>query len=331
MDQIPFLARENFNETLGRTDLQNIEDLMPVLKDMIDYAPFASRITAQFVSEAIHENPKIEARITSILQEVSTDLNVMLSRCIFAAQLGARTNIPGIDPVSTLLSSLTLESAEIVKFERVENFYCHSIVQELRCNKRECLIRLSSLPYDCVLDYFLKHQTPYNISLVAHMCRLRGFLASLERRIDEFEMKAEIVALAFTNYFGRGSSNDERAILRRLITGETLAYCLKVCNREELGLVLGSSFEEPRLVHITASEFKAKTFNTTDEFLKAFVELTSPSVTHFFSYFEYYKDRFRLLSGDDKRLLLEQLREFHGDSSAYVDIVVDNLTRFKII
>lgn len=338
MEDIPILAKENFNEILDRIDFQDTKRLFPVLKDMVDYAPFASRITSEFISEAIYYNHSIEDMIRKILLETSPDGDVMLSRCIYATYLGGKTNIPSIDPVSDVFSSLTLKSSEIEKFGSIENFYCHSIIKQLRCCKRECVLRLCSLPYECTIEHILKNQSLENISIIVQMSRFDGFLEALEKRISEFKMKKEIVALIFINCFSNpyiklnedaDNDNGDKAILKRLITGDTLLYCLNVCNRTQLGNLLGIKFEEPELPCISSAEFSSRKFDDITDFLRAFVELTSPSVTHFLSYLEFYKDRFRL-NKDNEKFFVDLLKTFHKNNAAYLQIVLEKLQKFGI-
>ncbi|ELA41200.1 uncharacterized protein VICG_01799 [Vittaforma corneae ATCC 50505] len=343
MKHILCLARENFNEVVEKTDFHDTKGLISILRDMIDHAPFASSIMSRFIVECINRNPSLESRIRDVLKESTADRDAAFSRCIYATYLGAKTNIPDIEPVSSIFSSLALESHEINNFEnRLENFYCHSIIRELRCNDRECLLRLSELPHECVIDYAVKDQNMFNTSLIIQMCRFYGFLESLEKRLPEFKMKNEIIASIFMNYFSdsniyssRGKEpsdalDNEAGILRKLMTGNTLDYCLKVCNKYYLGLLLGRKFQDFQLPQISHSQFCKMKFSNVKEFLDAFLKLTSPSVSHFFSYLEYYKDKFRLKE-DDKKLFVELLREFHKDNPVYLEIVLRKLSKFHVI
>lgn len=343
MRHVLCLARENFNEAVEKTDFYDTEGLSSVLRDMIDHAPFASKIMSLFIVECINRNPSLERKIRGVLEENTADKDVALSRCIYAACLGAKTNIPEVEPVRSVFPFLVLEAQDISRLgNRIEDFYCYSIIKELKCNRRECLLRLSGLSHECVIRHIIKDQSPFNISLVIQMCRFYGFLESLEKKLPEFKMKKEIVASIFTNHFsdssvysnsGVGASyafNSEVNTLRRLVTGDTLDYCLKVCNKYYLGLLLGRKFHDPQLPHISHSQFCEMKFGSSKEFLDAFLRLTSPSVSHFFSYLEYYKDKFRL-SENDKKLFAELLKTFHKDNPAYLEIVLGKLIKFSII
>lgn len=342
MNQIPFLEGGNFTEIVKAVDFADTGELLDVLEDMIDHAPFASRITSQFISEAISRNSELEESLRNTLQKTPDDRDAALSRCIYAAYLGAKTNLPSIEAVSSVFASLTVECNELTHFDnQIDVFYCHSLLKELKCNKRECLFRLSTLPHDCVIDHIVKNQDPFNVSMIVLLCRFFGFLISLEKRLPEFKMKNEIVASIVINHFSElgafpenldapnGIFGEERAVLRRLITGETLEYCLKVCNKYFLGLLLDTRFDDPQLPRISRKRFEETKFSGTADFLKAFIELTSPSVSHFLSYLEFYKDRFKL-SEEEKRLFVDLLKDFHKQNPAYLDIVLGKLQKFGL-
>ncbi|KAM0680609.1 hypothetical protein GINT2_001297 [Glugoides intestinalis] len=339
MENIPFLNKLNFEETISRTDFQDTGRLIPVIKDMIDYAPFASDITCKFILEALKINKNLKSIIKELLEEKADDADINISRCIYATYFGAKTNINEIRPISEYFNGLTVICEEFEGKEcSVEHFCINTVIKMLSFNIKECLLRLKEYPFDQVIDVLIKKQNSFNESLVIYMCRFYGFLETLEKRIDEFPRKDVIIACIFINFF---SDNDtylksnkhidtEKNLLHRLITGSTLDYCLLVCNREKLGLLLERNFPEPKLPHILHSQFKEASFESKKDFFESFLKLTSPSISHFLSYLEFYKNEFKLTAPEQAEFK-EILCDFHKENLRYSSIALQKLKEFKIL
>lgn len=336
MEYVPFLTERNFEEIMHKIDFLDTENLSFVLKDMIDYAPFASKITSEFIVEALKNNTKLENIIKNILQEKSDSAEINTSRCIYATYLGAKTSINEIQPVSDCFKGLSIVCEEMKC--SVEYFCISSVIKMLSFNINECLLRLKRYPFDHVIDVLVNNQNTINESLTIQMCRFYGFLEALEKRIDEFTKKDVIIACIFMNFFSDKdpySQNSkhldtEKIVLRRIITGNTLDYCLLVCNKEKLGALLETRFPEPNLPHLLHSQFKEMAFASKKEFLEAFLKLTSPSISHFLSYLEFYKNEFKLTSSEQVEFG-DLLRNFHKDNKGYYLIALQKLTEFKIL
>lgn len=341
MDNIPFLTEANFYEVADRINYSDQDKLLRILGDMIDYAPFMSRIITRLILECIRSNPCYESAIRERIVNKSENQEINLSRCVYGACLGARTNLARIQQVSQIFSDLDLECREIEKHEgRVEVFFCSSILKRLSFNKKECILRLSMLPFDSIISAIQKDQSLFNISLMIQMCRYLGFLPELEKHIDGFEKKSEIIAMIFISFFSNQSVYTDRSknesieaekqILARLITGEVLEYCLKVANRRFLGMLLKREFQDGNLRKISHQEFKSMDFNDKRDFFNGFLALTSPSISHFLSYLEIYKDRF-VLNSEDQALLVAMIREAHANDPGYRDVAISKLQKFGIV
>lgn len=341
MDNIPFLTESNFYEVADRINYSDRESLSRILSDMIDHAPFMSHVISRLILVCIKNNPHYESEIRERISGLSEDQEINLSRCVYGACLGARTNLTQIQQVSQIFSDLDLECREIERHQnRVEIFFCSSVLRRLSFNKKECILRLSGLPFDCVVSAIQKDQSFFNISIMIQICRYLGFLPELEKQINSFEKKNEIIAMVFINFFSdrsvyadkstNESVETEKRILSRLITGDTLEYCLKVVNREFLGMLLKREFQNDNLRKISHQEFKNTDFNSKRDFFRGFLALTSPSVSHFLSYLEVYKNEF-ILNNEDQAILVNMIQNMHANNPGYVDIVVSKLSKFGIV
>lgn len=338
---LQFLDSLNVDEFLDQLSKTGYNETIQILKDIIDHAPFISAVASKLIEGSIGMKETIRPDIEKILQEKTDDSDVNLSRCIYATYLGAKTTLSDkIKTTSSLFGNLTVECSEIENFEnRIEDFYCHSILKELSFNKKECFAKLNTLPFNTIVNTISKNQSIFNISILIQMCRFYGFLEALEPKIDSFKMKNEIISSIFINFFSEDSVystscskevEKEKEILKRLISNETLDYCLKVANKKYLGLLLGTKYENVSLPSISQIEFEEMKFETKQEFFDAFLKLTSPSVSHFFSYLEFYKSKFKL-SEQEKEMFVDQLKDFHKEDSEYLDIVLDKLLKFRLI
>lgn len=341
MINLQFLDALNVDEFVDQISRINYNETIEILKNIIDHAPFISPIAYKLIQESVYMKENIKPDIENILKEKTDDADVNLSRCIYATYLGAKTNLSDkIKRDSSFFEDVTIECLEIAKFEnKIENFYCHSILKELRFSKKECFAKLKTLPFDTIIDVISKDQSIFNISILILMCRFYGFLELLEPKISLFKMKNQIIASIFINFFSDDSvystscskeAENEKEILKRLLTHETLDYCLKVVNKKYLGLLLGITYSGVSLPSITQSEFEEMKFETKAQFFSAFLKLTSPSVSHFFSYLEFYKNQFKL-DENEKEIFLNQLKEFHKENKEYLEIVLDKLNRFGLI
>lgn len=341
MNDIPFLTESNFYEVCERINYSDKEPLLRTLRDMIDYAPFMSRIISRFMLVCIKNNPECESEIRERIGAPSENPEINLSRCIYGALMGAKTNLSRIQQVSQIFSDMIMECREMEKYQdKVENFFCVSVLKRLSFNKKECALRLSMLPPGCVVSTILRDQSLSNISLMVQACKYHELLPELEKQINGFERKNDIIAMVFINFFSSRSvysdrhRNDkiekEKQILSRLIVGDTFKHCLKVGNREFLGMLLKKEFRDSETKKITYNEFRGMHFNTKRDFFCSFLALTSPSVSHFLSYLEIYKDRF-VLSHEEQAMLVDMIREMHANNLGYADIVISKLLKFRII
>lgn len=334
MQEIPFLSSENFDHIFNKIDLNNTSEFISVISDLINHAPFASEITSDFISKCIYKNPTIQEDILKILSEKPENSEIATNKAIYGAYLGAKTQISIITPISSIFSNISLDSNKIDNFNILQEYYCHSIISELHLCRKECILRLKAIPLDILLEYFVKNQTLINISFLIQMCNDFSFFQKFEKRHLEFKMKNEIIASIFTTIYcifevfnNPDEFEEDFSILRRIIVNDTYDYCLKACNTYYLGLLFNKRIDEPYFSKITLNDFNSMKFSSSSEFFDAFLKLTSPSVSHFFSYLQFFKDKFNL-NENDKNLFIEKIKEFHSNNPAYLQIVLERVPKF---
>lgn len=332
----------NFNQFVSSLEHAREEEVSDIFCDFIDNVPFMAKIISQLALHYIDFNPNFKSKLLSFILEESGSSDVKLSRCIYAAYFGANTNISDqIPKISALLSHHTVESGAIAEYENDLNvFYCSIILKNLGYNKRECINRLLTLSPDGLIKGIAMDQSLFNISILIQACGSLPMLEALEKLIHLFNMKNHIIALVFiSNYSSDACYNgmsrnptieQEKEIMKRLISGDALDYCLKTVNRKFLGLLLDRHLPEPAFSRITHKEFRAMHFECKNDFLKAFLDLTSPSVSHFFSYLEIYKSEF-MLEDENKKAFVEMLRECHKENPRYIEVVLPKMVSFGII
>lgn len=111
---------------------------------------------------------------------------------------------------------------------------------------------------------------------------------------------------------------------------DVINYCVDVVDRNNLGLLLEKNFKEPTLSYISHEDFKEMKFKTKLDFLKNFTLLTSPSVSHFLTYLEIYKNEFVLTKKQQKDFIMI-LNDFHVDNNGYLKIIMPKLECFGVI
>lgn len=341
MDLIILLKEHNIDGIFDRFDFRNTQKSIEFLSDLIKYAPFLSKSSSLLITEAISINPNLRAPISSLLTSRSDDASVELSKCIYAAYLGANTNIFEPCYPDGVFTDLSITCNEIEKYNgNVERFYVYSILSQLSLQKKECLMFLRNLPYDFTVDAIISDQSIQNISILIHMCKFYGFLEILEKKLSLFEKKNEIIGCIFCNYFSErdlytrdvdSSLSHEIQVMKKILSEpEVLEYCKKVANPEYLGLITGNITpvtEKPKMSYAEFSELK---FKNKDQFFDAFLELSSPSVSHFFTYLEMYRDKFKLTK-KEKENFINKIRNMHREDIAYIEIVENKLKEYNFI
>lgn len=343
MENLPFLNDSNFYEIVDKVNFSSVEDIISTLNDFIDYAPFMSRIISLFMVECMKNNILFEDAFRKRIELKSGNPEIDLSRCIYATYLGAFTNLKNIQIISSIFETVKVECNEINNFGgKIEIFYSLTILKKLSFNLRDCVARLSVLPLDCVLDAIIMDQSLFAMSVLIQMCKYVDFLEILKYKIDQIKLKKEIIACIFINYsseqdkhnsedFRISNTGEKRKeLMRGLIQGEVLDYCLKVANKELLSILLKRNFNDPVLSKISLEVFQGMSFNSKNEFFEAFLKLTSPSISHFLSYLEQFKTHFKL-NEQEQIDFVALLKAFHCENTGYLSVVIPKLVAFGIV
>lgn len=345
MEDLAFIRESNFDTIVTRIDFNSMDEINTIVSAFIDHAPFMSQIISRFLVECINCNEKFKESFERIITENSNDSYIKLSRCIYAAYLGAQTNIPEIKSISNVFNHIKISSEELKNHDNsLDDFYCFSILKEMKFSLRDCIDQLSFFPPNCIINNIIKDQSFFNLSVLIQMCRYLEFLEVLASKIDQIQKKKELIACIFLNYsnyhdkFRNNNSEESRnfderkEIMNRLIQSDVLEYCLKVSNKQSLGNLLNQKFDEPVLRKISFLVFKElePEFKSKSDFFDGFILLTSPSISHFLSYLEQFKNHFKLKDQEQIDFVLK-LKTFHSNNTGYLDIAIEKLLKFKIL
>ena len=346
MENVPFINDSNFNEIVNRVNFNSFDAICSQIGDFIDHSPFMSKNISFFILECINYNRAFEDAFKIRIFEKSGNSDIDLSRCIYATYLGANTNICEIKAVSNIFSSQTLESEELKNYDnRIENFYCLSILREMCFDLRECVGKLLYLSPECVINAIIKDQSFFNLSVLVKMCKYLDFFEILASKINQITKKNEIIGSIFLNYFSdlnkirntnfkeaSGQQEAKNEVMRSLLQGDSLDYCLKIANKQSLGILLNKKFEDQQLKKISLAVFNevGMEAKTKSEFFDSFILLTSPSISHFLSYLEQFKKKFKLTKKEQIEFIAK-LKTFHSQNTGYLEIAIEKLLAFKIV
>jgi hypothetical protein len=339
MESIHSLTIENFQEIVYRIDFTQVDQVFNTISMFIDNAPFMARVVSFLIEECCFKNKAFDELFRKHFESKSGIPDIDLSRCIYASYLGARTNISEISKVSNTFSSISITSDELKNYENnLEIFYSFAILKHLSFNKKICTEKLMILNPTNVIKAIIRDQSPFNISILIQTAQYLDFLEIIAKSIDQLTLKNEIIACIFINFFSSPAvyyqsgygERLENSIMKRLIKGDALEFCLKVADREMLGRLLNENFECPCSEKISIESFKEMNFKSKGEFFDAFLKLTSPSISHFLSYLEMFKQDFKL-NETERAELLDSIKKFHSQNVGYLTIALGKLVEFGIV
>lgn len=262
-----------------------------------------------------------------------------------------------LSPSKEILDGSRKEVEEIRKVIGTADFegslYAVHIIKNFGFSIQECLLQLSFVSdqmqlVNAIRAVHNKDNVLYLSALVLELSRRQGFLAVLfdELPLFDVEFKDVLLSLLFEHFYEPGEesgtyannsyiplrSEEETRLFRGLMTEDTVRRMNRISNSSKVQKVVHGDIRsaETKTRTITKEEFEATDFEDKDVFFRNFCLLGSPSVSHFLTYLEMYKEHF-LLDKEDQRRFLAVFLEMFSSAESFKRIVLGKMVLFEIL
>lgn len=225
-------------------------------------------------------------------------------------------------------------------------FFCISIVKNFKFSTVECVKELNELTVDDIIFtsiIFLtdEEEHVYLFSLLLKLIKPNNyhFVLSLFDLMDK-AFRDFFIAMAHENYLQKKITKDENwpfnkpedlVKVKSYIDEETVDVLLRFISPSSLTKFIPEykdKLEVPPIRCILKKDFLIS--SNKEKFFKDFCLLGSPSVSHFLSYLEIYKDYFRL-NKDEQRLFLKVFYGTFVNRKSFNRIVLGKMALFGML
>jgi hypothetical protein len=365
MDEVIFLTEKEIDDYAYSYDFSDKSKALSTIKDLILYVPSMININKKFIAKAIEHDSSYKLDILQILRQTYNEdyinISLMIHHKFLKDILSDTTDL--LIPVEGPLKSINnvqiaciIKSIDQHKYEPKDNeldiFMCLSILKYFGFSKKECFLRLKDYKFITIIRTFNVLDDCYHICIILELCRIEGFFEVLAQSISSGTLKVkytkELVSYLFVGAYSERDNclsdyvflqnERDKKLLSSLFTDEIIEYTKKVSNWRILSNFLNSykendqkyDFKETRQPFIKASEIINCQFKDKVDFFNKFILVTSPSISHFLSYLEHFKEQFRL-SQEEQAIFMDLFKKFHAENPAYLEIALSKLYKFKII
>ncbi|ADM11955.1 uncharacterized protein Eint_080190 [Encephalitozoon intestinalis ATCC 50506] len=237
-------------------------------------------------------------------------------------------------------------------FEEV--FCVVQIIRSFRFSVHECLGQLGYISKQKTLVDGLRilhkeENSLYLSALILELAKKQGFLKILLEDLPLFDQEFRDILLPLVFEYFYGPSDESNSVyisssyiplgtsedidpFRRLITETTVRNMKRISgsNKVEAFLNKKENLEAKKVPRMSREEFEKTNFEDKNAFFRNFCLLGSPSVSHFLTYLEIYKEQLVLNEEEQKLFLSIFFKTFEGLES-FSRIVLEKLVLFKIV
>lgn len=263
-----------------------------------------------------------------------------------------------VAPPKELLEKCSEKVIEVVKVAGKDDFekvlYAMQIIRNFEFSIQECLAQLGSVynSKQLVAAIRLLHNRKnilYISALAIELARKKGFLKDLLSELPGFDagFRDTLLSLLFESFYSRPEDksvypNDSYVPLRfdeevklfdSLVTDETMRVMETISGASKVREFfpdMSRNDKKPEVKSINREEFENIDFKDREGFFRGFCHLGSPSISHFLTYLEIYKDHF-VLSEEDQKLFLSVFCEMFDASEVFGDVIIGKMILFKIL
>lgn len=369
MEYILDIKADGIDSFMDTIDITNKQNNLEYLEVAINGMPGISQAGAILITKIIESAASYKQDIIQILDAPSSNNIASLSKILYAKYLGATIAFENTDnlvtptsavldnimPISNILEGTLISAGDcddiinkISKFTSpssiLEVFYNYAILKNFIFSKPEARFRMKNSLHADIISALLVDESISDFAIAIELCMIEGFFITLSENIERFTKRHILTSLIFVAYYNANYNASVNAVykpictekeiilLRGMIDSETKKYLLKVGNVKNINSLLGTAYVSSIAPTIRYDEFKEKKFNSKESFFVEFINMSSLSPTHLFSYLEMTKSDF-VLNDEDQKLFITLLKQRHSDSlgERYLDIVIPKLIKFGII
>jgi hypothetical protein len=343
--------------------------VIEIMRDVVTQMPHKSRLLSSFANELATRDPGMAPLIKEMVDGIMLGSNIgdIISASYFASCLG-HPNFPWTQDI--LLSGTSAFSAfaspeeetleeclravrEIDEACREAMVYTTYIIKNFRFSVQEALNQLRMVSDFSAVVASIKRLSKsedalYLIVLAIELSKTPGFARVFLEELHFFDQTFRDLCISLlAEYFydldeeesvyvsssTLMRSEENMKLVRALITDETVTYMLRISNPAKARRILPEGLKHKA----EASEIKAIRRQDFDpgiedrtQFFKDFCLLGSPSITHFLTYLEEFKDYF-YLSREEQRLFLSIFYTTFREKESFRHIVLEKMVKFKVL
>ncbi|AFN83441.1 hypothetical protein EROM_080190 [Encephalitozoon romaleae SJ-2008] len=250
------------------------------------------------------------------------------------------------------------EAEKVLRITDEKNFeevFCVSqAIRNFRFSIQECVTqlgyisRLKSL-VDGIRVLQQKENGLYLSALVLELARKQGFMRVLLEELSSFdrEFKDILIPLLFEHFYNPSEENnsvyvsssymplrtsEDINLFKQLFTEDIVRNMKRISGSSKVEKFLDKGKDEgtKKVPRISREEFEKTDLKDREAFFKNFCFLGSPSISHFLTYLEIYKERF-VLNKEDQKLFISIFFEIFEGLESFCRIVTEKMVRFGII
>lgn len=332
----------NFNDTLEsiRLKLQtNKNEIISTIKDCVLYIPHKYEIICNIINSIITSDIEFEEEIKKIIFE-SEDTN--LSKLIYAKALGFIVELEDVDTIYQLFSDDIIDTTcqqlyinNLKDFSNINYITLYSIIsilQNYSFDLSECFNELQNFTVDNIFEGILwmigKIEDIYLINIILRLIEdvitYDSFLFYCSKMPKHF--RDLLLPFFYERFINKKSFIENMSKIQEYIDDKTRIEFIKFCSPESCSRLF--KYKEIHIECLSKDQFKLN--EDKKVFYRDFCLLGSPSISHFLSYLEIYKNEMKMDEEEQKKFL-EIFNEIFDSKLTFKKVILEKMRRFKFI
>lgn len=318
------------------------EIVLSTIKDCIFYLPHKYKLVSSVIDALLKFNPEFQEKIEEIFTDSETPQDCQLSKFIYAKALGCIIELEGVDPGFHLFTDVALDTSNVnIMINNLKDFsnvnyitlyFIISILKNYCFSIAECLNELQNYSVNDIFEGVLwmigKIDNIYLLNIILRLVEdnytYDSFIFYCAKMPKPF--RDLLLPFFYERFINKRSFIENISKLQDFIDESTKLEFVKYCSAESCSKLF--DYKEAHVESISKDQFKVCEDKRT--FYRDFCLLGSPSISHFLSYLELYKNEMRM-NEEEQKIFLEIFEEIFVNRITFKNVIIGKMKKFQFI
>lgn len=335
----------NYEEILENIHLKiktNKEDVFSTIKDCMLYIPHKYELICNVIVSIINYNLEFKEEIKNIILEPEISTDYQFSKFIYAKALGFMIEIEGVENICQLFTDVFIDTKNVNLYvnnlkdfsncDYIRLYYIISILKNYCFDILSCLNELQNFSIDNIFEGILwmigKIDDIYLINIILRLVEdnftYNSFLFYCTKMPKNF--RDLLLPFFYERFINKKSFIENFSKLQEFIDEKTKLEFIKFCSFDSCNKIF--DYDECNIESISKDQFKINEDKRI--FYKDFCLLGSPSISHFLSYLELFKNEMRM-DEENQKIFLEIFNDIFANKITFKKVVITKMKKFKFI